>query len=350
MMRNKKSILSFDSIICENRISPPEYDPKNEISELVSSDEKDYQFVMGSDDEDQEISDESDQPDGEGNGAVAANCTSIVYEEGEGDGENVMARLKAKANTKSMANAMGVPPCGEIDLSETKAILTTMNGEMNVKAHYRKAPSNLVGYSDESNAAHVTTMPTSFRSDPKPFKNKYRRGTKYDQHEVQIAVSLQPSFIVDDSDRDEILPEIDSCSTKNMADLQIFEQVRNEFKVTRVSERTLVYAVVKNKSADKNAIVKIRCFGGIAFGGYARDSSSDSFIVKCVDYIQLGTIPFGYKISMPKTDSWEVQVPIPENVLEKTLTPPQRKALSDFREKYPSKNFEISYLQMTISH
>ena len=53
---------------------------------------------------------------------------------------------------------------------------------------------------------------------------------------------------------------------------------------------------------------------------------------------------------MPKTDSWEVQVPIPENVLEKTLTPPQRKALSDFREKYPSKNFEISYLQMTISH
>ena len=161
---------------------------------------------------------------------------------------------------------------------------------------------------------------------------------------------LEPAMRVDDGDRAEVLPEIDSSNAKNPSDIQTFEQIRNDLKIIRVAERTLIYAVVKSKEADHNVLCKIRCLGGIAFGGYARDSSTDSFIVECVEYRHLGTVPFGFKISMPKTGSWMMDIPIPEKVLEKSLTPPQRKALVEMREKYPFPKFDIFYLQMSLSN
>jgi hypothetical protein len=159
---------------------------------------------------------------------------------------------------------------------------------------------------------------------------------------------LPPSAKIEEQERGEILPEIDSDTARNASDQQVFETIRESIKIVRDAERTLIYAVVKSKDDTKNVLCKIKCQGGTAYGGYAREASSDSFIASCVTFINLGTVPFGFRIMMPHVGNWSSQIPIPEKVIEKSLTPDQRGLLLKTRQDYPSDAYEISYLQMTI--
>ena len=160
---------------------------------------------------------------------------------------------------------------------------------------------------------------------------------------------MNPSIKVEDEFVG-LMAEVNSDNAKLPADKEMLDKVRDGFKITRTSERTLIYVVVRSKDFSKNVPGQIRCCGGIAFGGYARDQANDTFLVECVDHIHMGTVPFGLKLSMPNCGSWSVEIPIPEKVLEKTFTPKQRKALADLKEKYSEEEYEVFYLQLLVAN
>src|SRR6185503_1572421 len=91
------------------------------------------------------------------------------------------------------------------------------------------------------------------------------------------------------------------------SDVEDFADLRESFEVMRSSERTLVFAItVDNLNEDANAVSAIRCFGGTAFGGYAYDRGRDSYIVKCIEFLQIGQIPFSYILTMKNIGDWRV--------------------------------------------
>lgn len=179
-----------------------------------------------------------------------------------------------------------------------------------------------------------------------PTKTKRGYGVPVKKSSAQF---LNPSKKVIE-EYSEIMPEVDSDATKNPTDIEMFSWVRDGFKIIRTAERTLIYAVVKSNDLTKNTAGQIKCCGGIAFGGYARDAANDTFLVECVEYVNLGSVPFGFRLEMPNCGSWYTEIPIPEKVLDKALTPTQRKVLSDLYEKYPSETHEVFFLQLSVSN
>lgn len=144
----------------------------------------------------------------------------------------------------------------------------------------------------------------------------------------------------------EILTPLEAGEATISADCEMFDAVRENLKIYRIQERTIVYAVVVDKSGETNQSSAIRCYGGVAFGGYARDTNRDAYLVNCVEYISVGTVPFALQVSMVKIGDWKVKIPIPEKVLEKAFTPQQRKLMQMYREKYPAEKYDVHYLQM----
>lgn len=149
-----------------------------------------------------------------------------------------------------------------------------------------------------------------------------------------------------DMERVEVLPPLEASEAKLPADVEMFENVRSALKIYRVPESTLIYAIVVDKSGADNQPVGIRCFGGVAFGGYARDVSGDAYLVECCQSVHLGTIPFSLRLGVPGVGNWSTEVPIPETILDEVFAPPQRKTLSDLRERFPVGRYDIHYLQM----
>lgn len=178
----------------------------------------------------------------------------------------------------------------------------------------------------------------------RPLKStsKYKSGSRY--------MTMEPVASYPDEDPTELMPELEESKAKLPADMEMFDTVRNSLKIYRTSERTLVNAIVVDKKKEDNIIATIKCYGGVAFGGYARDCSSDSYLVECVQAVKLGSIPFGLRLSLPKSDSWTVDIPIPEKVMLKAFSPAQRKMLDDLKEKFPKDRYEIHYLQMVFAN
>jgi len=160
---------------------------------------------------------------------------------------------------------------------------------------------------------------------------------------------MEPSARTD-VEQGELLPELESSDATIPSDIEMFDNVRNDIKIHRTNERTLVYAIVVDKKSEKNRAASIRCYGGVAFGGYVRDCSCDAYLIECVDNVHLGGIPFSFRLSVPKSGNWKANIPIPEKVLESAFAPSQRKTLSDLREKYPLESFDIHYLQMLLAN
>lgn len=131
------------------------------------------------------------------------------------------------------------------------------------------------------------------------------------------------------------------------SDNEDFDLVRESIKVIRCAPRTVVFVIVLDKNKDENNVLSaIRCHGGVAFGGYARDASADAYIVKCCNFVQIGQVPFSLAITMPNIGGWKMEVPIPEKVLEKHLTPQEKHSLEELRKTYPVPEYEIHLIQM----
>jgi hypothetical protein len=120
------------------------------------------------------------------------------------------------------------------------------------------------------------------------------------------------------------MEEVELMGALTPSDNEEFDDVKDAMQILRSTERTIVFAIaVDKKNEDNNVMSSIRCNGGTAFGGYARDAARDSYIVQCVEFLQLGSVAFSYVVTMPSAGNWQVKVPIPETVLEKYFNPQQ---------------------------
>lgn len=153
--------------------------------------------------------------------------------------------------------------------------------------------------------------------------------------------------ILKDYEDADLLPALEESQANLPIDIEQFEEVHNGLNIIRVSERTLIYCIVVDKKNEENVVANLRCYGGIAFGGYARDVSGDAYMVECVQAIKLGSIPFSYKLKMEKVGNWSTKIPIPEKVLDMVFSPSQKKTLMELRERFPSERYDIHYLQMS---
>jgi hypothetical protein len=109
-----------------------------------------------------------------------------------------------------------------------------------------------------------------------------------------------------------------------------------------------VYVVVYAVSIDtaKNRSVKIPCKHGIPIGGYVYDAVSDAYVIKCIDYANLGVVPISYKLSLPESGNWTVCVPSPERVLKRYMNNTQKSDLKRFK-RIMGAECKYEFLQMT---
>lgn len=126
------------------------------------------------------------------------------------------------------------------------------------------------------------------------------------------------------------------------------QQIVNAFMVETVhDEKTIVVLVIRDLMYPENNIQKhIYCQDGVGFCGYVRDLTKDSYIAECVDFVSLGNIHVSYKIKMPNTGGWSMQVPMPESVIEKLISPYYKRILDEAKQKYPHPKYELNYMQM----
>lgn len=146
------------------------------------------------------------------------------------------------------------------------------------------------------------------------------------------------------------LPELADKEAKLPQDVEMFDNVRGGLRIIRTSDTTNIYAYVVDKKGEDNKFGGVPCRGGVAYGGYAYDRSQDACLVECVQAVDLGSLPFAFKLQMPKCGTWCVECPIPEKVLEKSFTPPQRKKLAELRDRFPAERYDIHYIQMLNSN
>lgn len=112
-------------------------------------------------------------------------------------------------------------------------------------------------------------------------------------------------------------------------------------------EKTVVVLIVMDKEQPANNVAKyIHSQEGICFSGYVKDTAKDSYIVDCVDFVPLGTIPIAFRVAMPMSGHWKTTVPMSEKVVEKLLAPFYKRTLKGLREKYPKPRFAFHYMQM----
>jgi hypothetical protein len=131
------------------------------------------------------------------------------------------------------------------------------------------------------------------------------------------------------------------------SEIEDLDWLKESLGVYISQEPIIVYAIsIDKEQKEHNLTNSIRCFGGIAFGGYAHDVSKDSYLIQAVEYLQLGNLPFSFVISIPSAGNWKAKIPAPEKVIEKYFSPDQRKALELFREKYKTPKYEIQFIQM----
>jgi hypothetical protein len=108
---------------------------------------------------------------------------------------------------------------------------------------------------------------------------------------------------------------------------------------------TRVFLIATNPVKEANLVSRIHCKNCLALGGFVYDSTCDAYILNCVDYLDLGTVPVSFVASMSAVPHWKSNVPASEKVLKKYFTQKQKKDIKKFVSKF-DKDFLFSYIQM----
>jgi hypothetical protein len=123
--------------------------------------------------------------------------------------------------------------------------------------------------------------------------------------------------------------------------------VRDALAIEFCDEATIVVLVIKDAAFPKNNSPRhIHCTDGIGFSGYVKDVPKDAYIVECVDFVSLGMIPVSLRVSLTGAAGWNMQMPMPEAVVEKFLARYYRGLLGRYREMFPGPRYELHYIQM----
>jgi len=110
--------------------------------------------------------------------------------------------------------------------------------------------------------------------------------------------------------------------------------LRKEVCFERVNEKICVVMVaIDRKHHDKNKIESIKA-NGDPLGGYAYTAESDNYLINCCGFAHLGIVPMAFRLSVPGCAGKQL-LPLTESLVQKHASPPQRKMIRHFKEKYP---------------
>jgi hypothetical protein len=139
----------------------------------------------------------------------------------------------------------------------------------------------------------------------------------------------------------DFLPE-DEVLPSNENDVEI---IRQSLRIERIAERTkVIVVVIDNESPTGNDINLIKC-GGDPLGCYAYDAQHDGYYVNCAAYLDLGPISVAYRIMTQGTTECNNIIALPDELIEKYLTPTQKKTLKIFKDKYAAPRYSMHYMQ-----
>ena len=124
--------------------------------------------------------------------------------------------------------------------------------------------------------------------------------------------------------------------------------IRENLRFTRIGERTNISVIAIDRGdSSKNGYARIKCMGE-ALGGYSYDSTKDTYEVRCCDVLNLGSVAVAYQMQMENNSSWQVPVLLPDDLVIRCMSPNQRKALQQFKAKFPDeKRYAIQFVQST---
>lgn len=124
------------------------------------------------------------------------------------------------------------------------------------------------------------------------------------------------------------------------------KDIRSAIRFERQDVGTFVIALIVGKNKIHNEVQKVTTKQGMPIGGYAFDHVNDTYLIKCVDQMQVGIVPVAYKMTMPNVGHWSVPVPLPENVLRRYLSTGQRNEIRRFKRAWPVSDYELHFLQL----
>ena len=120
---------------------------------------------------------------------------------------------------------------------------------------------------------------------------------------------------------------------------------KTNMKIRAMSQQTYVMVLAVHRDDDKNKIEKISCDRGAPLGGYVYDSINECFFISCIDLLPLGYVPVSFKLEMKGTGYWEVDIPMPENVLRRYFGDSQLHDLQRFKSIHPKGECKFQFLQ-----
>jgi hypothetical protein len=128
----------------------------------------------------------------------------------------------------------------------------------------------------------------------------------------------------------------------NIDDVDI---IRNALIIERVPERMKIIVVAVDTEVNSgNDINLIKCEGE-PLGCYAYDAKHDGYLVSCAGYTDLGSVSVAYRIkSQGSLDNNNI-IALPDELVEKYLTPNQKRTLKAFREKYATPRYAVQFMQ-----
>lgn len=110
------------------------------------------------------------------------------------------------------------------------------------------------------------------------------------------------------------------------------------------STKTRIFVLAKGLKK-KNYIKKIKCNSSVALCDLVYDITSDAYILNCVDFMEIAIVPLSFQAKIKKISSWQVNLPIPEQIFLDFLNSDEKNILDSFIQKH-SKDCSISYIQM----
>ena len=132
---------------------------------------------------------------------------------------------------------------------------------------------------------------------------------------------------------------------KNSLSKRLF-YLRNELNLSVVEScGTYLIAAVASPVREENKIKFLSCKGLIPLGNMVFDTSTDSYVVDCVDVLHVGTVPISLNATIEGCPHWMSTVPLPERIIKKHLDPTQSKEVEKFFSIF-SDSFSKFYIQM----
>lgn len=142
-------------------------------------------------------------------------------------------------------------------------------------------------------------------------------------------------------------------------------EFKSSLELSKCTDKsTYVFLVISHPENSKNDIIKLSCKQMIAlngyaeatgtinikpnFGGYVYDGVNDTYLIKCIDFVHLGLIPFYHKIKLENIGSWNLTVPIPEKTLFRVFSKDQKDLVAKYKNDSVYDNFYFNYVQFLI--